>query len=100
MWLPARWLGEEGILRGRAGTKGWERVTRVNSERRKAGEVEGREGKEVHRKTWCEEGKKKDSLGGWGEEKHTEFCNNLNSFQTMSKEPWQHGLKLTLPLIL
>lgn len=40
----------------------------------------------------------KDGLGG--RETHREFCNNLNSFQTMSKEPWQHGLKQTLPLIL
>lgn len=76
----------------------------MNSKRRKEGrrgEVGGREGKEAHRKTWCEEGEKKDGLGGWGKrETHREFCNNLNSFQTMSKEPWQHGLKLTLPLIL
>lgn len=49
MWLTTRWLGEERILRRRAGTKGWERVTAVNSERRKAGEErwEGGKGKKL-----------------------------------------------------
>lgn len=76
-----------------------------------------REGKqERERKGWRKR-REKELIGkqsmkgkrrktGWGvggkrdTQRHREFCNNLNSFQTMSKEPWQHGLKQTLPLIL
>lgn len=44
--------------------------------------------------------RKRKRKGLKGRETEREFCNNINSFQTMSKEPWQHGLKQTLPLIL
>lgn len=94
-----------GLQRGRAGAKGWEGGTRANRERRKAGEREekweGKEGEEAHRKAEREGGREERRVGGKrGTQRHREFCNNLNSFQTMSKEPWQHGLKQTLPLIL
>lgn len=71
MWLAARWLGEKGILRGRVGTKGWEGGTRVDSERRKAGEErwEGRKGKELAGKHSVKRERRKMV---WGEEKHTE----------------------------
>lgn len=51
------------------------------------------------------EDRKQESEGGSEQKEEHErgresFVTNLNSFQTMSKEPWQHGLKQTLPLIL
>lgn len=64
--------------------------------RGKAGGEAGERSSQEKRSVKGEE--QKDGLGG--RETHREFCNNLNSFQTMSKEPWQHGLKQTLPLIL
>lgn len=59
-----------------------------------------RRGRKLIGKHSMKTGEKKDGMGDWGEERHREFCNSINSFQTMSKEPWQHGLKQILPLIL
>lgn len=92
-----------GAPRGRAGVMGRKGRTGVGGRggRRGRGKVGG-EGGERSEESGARGGERRKT--GWGEERHThrdrEFCNNLNSFQTMSKEPWQHGLKQTLPLIL